>query len=201
MPRYRKKPVVIEASQWFANGDHPDDYSRTVEPGPDSTTQFEPFLSEGRVVRRFRRPDVPGDAQCVSDKPCGHTMHDHGWIETLEGGHTVCPGDWIITGVQGKRYPCKPSVFEATYEPAAQAAPGTDADDGLSHVTELARHYHGQLEQLRETAARARESLENTAAGMEMSAATSRPSKKSEIEDSCARAIRAIAAQLPEAEA
>lgn len=43
-------------------------------------------------------------------------MQDHGWIDTPEGGHTVCPGDWIITGVVGERYPCKPDIFEATYE-------------------------------------------------------------------------------------
>ena len=38
-------------------------------------------------------------------------------IRTLEGFMTVTPGDWIITGVQGERYPCKPDIFEATYEP------------------------------------------------------------------------------------
>jgi hypothetical protein len=43
-------------------------------------------------------------------------MHYHGWIETLEGGHTVCPGDWIITGIRGEYYPCKPNIFELTYE-------------------------------------------------------------------------------------
>lgn len=39
-------------------------------------------------------------------------------IDTLEQGHRVCPGDWIITGVKGDRYPCKPDIFAATYEPA-----------------------------------------------------------------------------------
>lgn len=38
-------------------------------------------------------------------------------IETLEGTMTANPGDWIITGVKGERYPCKPDIFEATYEP------------------------------------------------------------------------------------
>lgn len=39
-------------------------------------------------------------------------------IDTLEGrALEVAPGDWIITGVKGERYPCKPDVFEATYEP------------------------------------------------------------------------------------
>jgi hypothetical protein len=45
-------------------------------------------------------------------------LGDHGWIDTLEGSHIVCPGDWIITGVQGEHYPCKPDIFEATYDPA-----------------------------------------------------------------------------------
>jgi hypothetical protein len=42
----------------------------------------------------------------------------HGMIETLEGDHCVSPGDWIIKGVKGELYPCKPDIFEATYEPA-----------------------------------------------------------------------------------
>ena len=42
-------------------------------------------------------------------------MHDHGWIDTLEGGHIVCPGDWIITGVKGENYPIKDSIFKETY--------------------------------------------------------------------------------------
>ena len=37
-------------------------------------------------------------------------------IETLEGVMTVSPGDWIIRGVKGEFYPCKPDIFEATYE-------------------------------------------------------------------------------------
>lgn len=38
-------------------------------------------------------------------------------VETLEGPLHASPGDWIITGVKGERYPCKPDVFAATYEP------------------------------------------------------------------------------------
>ena len=38
-------------------------------------------------------------------------------IETLEGVMHAEPGDWIITGVNGERYPCKPDIFENTYEP------------------------------------------------------------------------------------
>lgn len=37
-------------------------------------------------------------------------------IHTREGDHEVSPGDWIIKGVAGEFYPCKPDIFEATYE-------------------------------------------------------------------------------------
>lgn len=47
---------------------------------------------------------------------CDAPHRAHGWIGTLEGGHRVCPDDWIITGVKGERYPCKPDIFEMTYE-------------------------------------------------------------------------------------
>ena len=100
--KYRKKPVVIEAHQWFKNGDHPKD-------GPtfDNTR-------EGEVVRRFRRPDIAGVSLCSE----GSQPFDvHGWIDTLEDGHRVCPRDWIITGIKGEMYPCKPDIFEATYDP------------------------------------------------------------------------------------
>ncbi len=38
------------------------------------------------------------------------------YINTLEGKHYISEGDWIITGIKGERYPCKPDIFEATYE-------------------------------------------------------------------------------------
>lgn len=88
MPRFRKKPVEVEAAQWFKHGDHAD-------------------------VRYFRCAGTSGAC-----RHCGVQLDDHGWIDTLEGGHIVCPGDFIITGVQGERYPCKPEIFEVTYEPA-----------------------------------------------------------------------------------
>jgi hypothetical protein len=112
--KYRKKPVVIEATQWFKNGDHPLDETRIVTPVPGDG---DPFKSEGKVVRYFRHPDkaYAGERQC---EKCGEIMHKHGWIDTLEGGHIVCPGDYIITGVKGEHYPCKPDIFEMTYEVA-----------------------------------------------------------------------------------
>lgn len=40
------------------------------------------------------------------------------YIDTLEGRMKADVGDWIITGVRGEKYPCKPDIFAATYEPA-----------------------------------------------------------------------------------
>lgn len=74
--KFRKKPVVIEAVQWFKYGDHP----AVVNMG------------------------VP-------------------LIMTLEGPLYVTPGDWIIKGVAGEFYPCKPDIFAATYEPVSDDAP------------------------------------------------------------------------------
>lgn len=111
MPKFRKKPVVIEAHQWFKNGDHPED--NVVDVKTPAGYFMETFKSEGKIVRYFRHPQVPDDQVC---EQCGNCMFYHGWIDTLEGGHIVCPGDWIITGVKGERYPCKPDIFEATYE-------------------------------------------------------------------------------------
>ncbi len=113
MAQYRKKPVVIEATRWFKNGDHPLD-GVDME-APDGIGGIYKRI-EGLVVRFFRHPDVPGENRCRHTL-CDRTMHEHGWIDTKEGGHIVCPGDWIITGVQGERYPCKPDIFEVTYDP------------------------------------------------------------------------------------
>ena len=111
MAKYIKKPVVIEATQWWKNGDHPEDkcYFDANLP-PD-------YLTEGMVVRYFRHPEISGTRTC---EKCGDIMHNHGWIDTLEGGHIVCPGDWIITGVKGENYPIKDSIFRETYVPVTQ---------------------------------------------------------------------------------
>ena len=112
MSKFRKKPVEVDATQWFKNGDHPEDESNCLQVMPG-----EAHLVEGKIVRYYRNPEDDGQRQC---EHCGEIMHVHGWIETLEGGHIVCPGDWIITGVQGERYPCKPDIFEATYDPVEE---------------------------------------------------------------------------------
>jgi hypothetical protein len=113
--KFRKKPIIIEASQWHKNGDHPEDKSKWIYPDelPQPTDVKEPFLTEGKVVRYYRHPKVDGELGCPN---CKSKMNDHGWIDTLKGGHTVCLGDWIITGVKGERYPFKPDIFEKTYE-------------------------------------------------------------------------------------
>lgn len=103
MAKFRKKPVVVEGFQWFRNGDHPLD-GMTVE-----------WRREGAVVRSFRshRPDC---APHLMHETCGFDWKSHGLIDTLEGIHIVCPGDWIITGLAGERYPIKPHILELTYD-------------------------------------------------------------------------------------
>lgn len=121
--KFRKKPIVIEATQWLKNGDHPEDgaYEMFDYPHENGGVYTRPkVIREGKVVRYFRRPDVPGDSVCPY---CPFKMDSHGWIDTVQGGHTVCPGDWIITDDRvadprghGHYYPCKPDIFTATYE-------------------------------------------------------------------------------------
>lgn len=109
--KYRKLPVVISAVQWFENGDHPEDFVKVREGSGEET--------EGKLVRYFRRADSADGDTCTD---CGNLYLDHGWIDTLEAGHRVCPGDWIIRGIEGEFYPCKPGIFAATYE-LAEATP------------------------------------------------------------------------------
>ena len=80
---------------------------------------------------RFRKKPVEieavqwlGDPNCWEvfdflgiDHPEDETDHSMIHIPTLEGTMTARPGDWIIRGVQNELYPCKPEIFEATYEP------------------------------------------------------------------------------------
>lgn len=60
-------------------------------------------------LKTFRKKPVVIQAQQAMDS---------GIIHTLEGDMRYEPGDWIITGIKGEQYPCKPDIFEATYEPA-----------------------------------------------------------------------------------
>ena len=112
--KFRKKPIVVEATRWFKNGDHPEDNCAV-----STDSDGKPRKHEGAVVRYWRAPVVQG-AESYSTlccNHCGNAFMAHGWIDTLEGGHIVCPGDWVITGIAGERYPCKNDIFVATYEP------------------------------------------------------------------------------------
>lgn len=88
MPLYRKTIPVEISYPWNCIGDDPD---------------VVPYLS----MR-------PGAAPC---DVCPAPLEAHGWISTLEDGHRACPGDRIVTGVAGERYPIKPHIFEQTYQP------------------------------------------------------------------------------------
>jgi len=93
--KYRKKPVVIDAFRWTA--------------GPDQTEDPEWITREidaGRIW--FTNAGTPNIRMS---------------IRTLEGGIYASPGDWIIRGIKGEIYPCKPDIFEATYEPAEKEQP------------------------------------------------------------------------------
>lgn len=94
---FRKIPLVVAAHQWHRNGDHPLDETVAIT-APNGLD----YPSEGKVVRYYRDLQRDGNSTC---ERCSRTLHDHGWIETLEGGHIVCPGDWVITRHQGRAIP------------------------------------------------------------------------------------------------
>lgn len=87
--RFRKKPVEIEAVQWDGQG-----------------------IASGAAPEWFRRAMwLPkGTAGGISRQAAELV------ISTLEGEMRALPGDWIIRGVAGEVYPCKPKIFAATYE-------------------------------------------------------------------------------------
>ena len=86
--KYRKKPVVIEAMRFYAD---------------------EPVMVE---VARWCGGRIGSEA-----KASDHTDVAY-WIDipTLEGVMKASPGDYIVKGVRGEFYPCKPDIFEDTYE-------------------------------------------------------------------------------------
>lgn len=99
---WRKRPVVVEAFQWDG-----------TEAGCQAAKARFPELETSSKSGHLRRPEVT-------------SWH----IRTLEGHMRVSPGDWIVRGVAGEFYPCKPDIFAATYEPAEppQAASGERGD-------------------------------------------------------------------------
>ena len=105
--KHRKKPIVIEATQWFRNGDHPKD-------GSDSSI-------EGKFVRYFRHPKISGDAVCAH---CNKRFHYHGWIDTFNARTIdliICPGDWVLIDVVGQVFTIQPENFNILYERIAKA--------------------------------------------------------------------------------
>jgi len=89
--KFRKKPVVIEAVQYARRFDWPDWFHDAV------TANTVLVYGTGKFAGL--------DEACFCD------------IKTLEGTMTAQEGDWIIRGVKGELYPCKPDIFEMTYEP------------------------------------------------------------------------------------
>lgn len=65
--------------------------------------------------RTFDKTELPAGV-CVAPKGTTFSCIDQPHIHTLNGVMIVKPGDWIIKGVAGEFYPCKPDIFAATYE-------------------------------------------------------------------------------------
>jgi hypothetical protein len=87
--RYRKKPVEIEASR--------------LRPDGSNAAALAEWCG-GRVRNALAKATDPDSLTRYVD------------IETLEGTMTASPGDYVIRGVQGEFYPCKPDIFAATYD-------------------------------------------------------------------------------------
>lgn len=103
MARYRKKPVVIEARQ--------------VPRYADYENRTRAFLDDSIALAEW----CGGKSHMMTED--GEKAHaaaivtgPHILIPTLEGDHAALEGDWIIKGVQGEFYPCKPDIFDETYE-------------------------------------------------------------------------------------
>jgi len=73
-----------------------------------------------QLVEGSRLPDWFSYGHIKSEIGLGGIRYLYALIETLEGTMTADEGDWIIKGVQGEIYPCKPDIFEATYEPVTE---------------------------------------------------------------------------------
>ena len=109
--KYRKKPVAIEAMQL------PERYPDGEDPASDGYARN---LQAAKVIDWLR-------AELPSFEPLAEDVPARGWaidpatgfilIATLEGVMQAKPGDYIIRGVAGEFYPCKPSIFRQTYEP------------------------------------------------------------------------------------
>lgn len=96
--KYRKIPVVIEAIQWT---------------GENHRDMFD-FLTNYTKTNEYM--SVFGENFYIN-----HNKVEGGLvIKTLEGEHIANIGDYIIKGIKGEFYPCKPDIFEKTYEQAGE---------------------------------------------------------------------------------
>lgn len=92
--RYTKRPVTIEAMQW-------DGTAKGANPIIDWVLGL-----GGTCNYVCDNPEVP----------CNPVDGHHLVIQTLEGPMTAAPGSWIIRGIQGEFYPCKPDIFAGSYD-------------------------------------------------------------------------------------
>lgn len=92
--KFRKKPVVIEAHQWDGVN---------IDAALD-------FIGDTNDLPKA--PDDPHIHNGIGFTPADGSL----FIPTLEGTMTASPQDWIIRGVKGEIYPCKPDIFAATYD-------------------------------------------------------------------------------------
>lgn len=97
MAKYRKKPVVIEALQWTDT--------------EESLDALLLFASDGDTDALDYDEGAAGPSHPVTHEDWGRLS-----VTTLEGEHVATPMDWLIKGVQGEFYFCKPDIFAATYE-------------------------------------------------------------------------------------
>lgn len=97
--KFRKKPVVIEVFQYDGNlKDRDGEYyvpDWAVKAFKEGTMYY--------IIPRTKPSDIP-----------------ELYIKTLEGNHHVSIGDYVIQGVNGELYPCKPDIFEKTYEEVSE---------------------------------------------------------------------------------
>lgn len=96
--KFKKKPVVIEAFQM-------------TEARRQDNAEWPEWLNVA-----WNKPQGEPGAVFPVDSPNSDGT-DLLVIHTLEGLHLVGFGDWIIQGIQGELYPCKPEIFEKTYDP------------------------------------------------------------------------------------
>lgn len=106
--KYRKKPVIIEALQWNCDMLHIDEMIHFLGYSDDLKFTFE---NEYEIDTPTFKMKLWPDPEYTSFN--NEVTLD---IKTLEGLMHVSKGDYVIKGVEGEYYPCKPDIFEKTYE-------------------------------------------------------------------------------------